>query len=202
MKRILPAVGAFLLVAGAVAGCAAPEVPDSGESAQSPAPSQTAAPTPQPTPSFPYPVYTVGQPFEFESMGLTVNSFEVTDEIVTNDGGVLTASPGEDLVLVRTLFVNLGNDGQDLSCAGINGVFIDAYDVEGRSMEPLFESSRIPGNPECNFSLLSGQKHDYNFALRMIEGSQPLAISFTETRTFDDMVFFNFTDRELTLGSD
>lgn len=134
-------------------------------------------------------------------MGLTVNSFEVTNEIPTNDGDVLTAAPGEDFVLVRTLFVNVGNDGQDLACAGISDVFIEAYDIEGRTMEPLFETNRIPGNPECNYSLLSGQQHEYNFALRMIEGSQPLALSFTETRTFDDMVFFNFTDRELTLTS-
>jgi hypothetical protein len=195
MKTRFLLFGVPLVVALALSACSvAPDARLSAEEA-TPEPSLTAI-TPTATP-FPYATHTVGETFEFEKMRLTVRSVQVADTFPDTDGGTFQASPGEDLVLLSSHFVNLDGASVDLSCSGIPSVYIEMLDVEGRTIEPLFDTYRIPGNPECNYSLLSGQESDYNTLWRMVEGSQPLALQMTDTASYDTVEFVNFTDEEL-----
>lgn len=143
---------------------------------------------------FSYPVYEIGEPFEFEDTALTVTGVEVVSEIATRDGGVLRADDGEELVLVETEYMNLGRESVDLTCSGLRDLYLQAFDTDGREMEPLFEDHQIPGNPECNDALLAGQESEWTTAFRMVEGGQPLGLSLTETNSFDNLVVVNFTD--------
>lgn len=170
------------------AGSATAESGPSVTTTAAPEATPFARPTPYSIATFDYPVYSIAETFEFASMRLTVNSFEVTDEIGTTDGSPIVADPGEDFVLFRTHYVNLGSGAVDLSCSGLPDMWLLAEDVGGREMVPEFETYRIPGNPECNHMLMSGQESDWNFAYRMIEGAKPLVLIAEETQQFEDRV--------------
>jgi hypothetical protein len=187
----------MLSLALLVSGCASTGEPRASETSDS---TETGTPpsqsTPTPTP-IPYTTHRIGETFEFEGMRLTVNSVDVGDTFPNANGGSFQADPGEDLVLLSSHFFNLDNESVDLSCSGVPSVFFEMIDVESRTIEPLFETSQVPGNPGCNDSLLSGQESDYNTLWRMVEGSQPLALQMTDTNQYQSVEFVNFTDDEL-----
>lgn len=186
---VAAAFGVALLVAGCSGTGGAPEAPvqaatgvateDAAE--PSPEPSETPAPTPEADPDLFY----LGESVTYAGITLTVNKVEVLPSIPTNDGSSLDAAAGEQLVLVSTHFVNSGADLVDLSCAGPYGAYIQGWDDQEREMANLFETHRIPGNPECNAQLLSGQEHDWNFAYRAIAGSTPLALTIADMNAMD-----------------
>lgn len=107
-------------------------------------------------------------------------------------GAPIVAGQGEQLVLVKTSFVNSGSDLVDLSCSGPYSAYIQGWDDAGREMAPVFETSRIAGNPECNSQLLQGQAHEWNLAYRAIAGSTPLGLSITDTRDYVSIVHMLF----------
>lgn len=150
----------------------------------------------------PFPIYELGERFEFEDSALTIEKVEVSDTIETNEGGPLVAEDGELLVLVSMRYENLGRSGVDLSCSGLNDLYFTAYDSEMREMAPLFETNRIPGNQECNEDLLSGQSADWNEAYRMVEDGEPMAFEIAATSDFDNIVVANLSDDELTVTFD
>lgn len=132
-----------------------------------PVPAQPAAPL-VPTPS----IVPLGTSIASKNFTITVHSAEVTDTVQTRQGAPLVAEPGTDLVLVKSTFTVTGPDAVDLSC-GSYIIFIRGYDSAGGQMAETFETSRIPGNPECNRKIVTGQTTEFNFAYRMTEGRQP-----------------------------
>lgn len=131
---------------------------------------------------------------------LTVTSVEVVPEIATNDGGVVTAADGEQLVVIRTHFTNAGPSTVDLSCSGVPNWYIQVFDTEQRELAQVFESYRIPGNPECNYQLMSGQESDWTLIFRSIAGATPRVFQITDSRTFDDWIAWALTDEPLRLA--
>lgn len=99
-------------------------------------------------------------------------------------------------------YENLGREGVDLSCSGLNDLYFTAYDSEMREMAPLFETNRIPGNQECNEDLLSGQSAGWNEAYRMVDDGEPLAFEIAATSDFDNIVVASLTDEDLTVTLD
>lgn len=145
----------------------------------------------------PFTVYEIGERFEFAESGLTVTEVTVGSLIATTDGTALEAAEGEQLILVKSRYENLGGSSVDLSCSGPLDLYIVAHDTEGREMEPVYDTHRIPGNQPCNQGLLSGQEADWNFAYRAIEGGEPMALEIVDTRNFADAVVVNLTDEPL-----
>lgn len=206
-----PTFVAGLVVLLALTGCASsPEAsgttPARESTSTTPAPSSsplstvTSTPTPTPTPTRAPGTYMLGETSEeFDGGILTVQSVEIVKEIATTDGVPITAAPGEQLVLFRTHFVNKSTGTVDLSCAGVLDWYVQVFDTEERELAAVFDTYRIPGNQECNHGLLSGQEADWIFAYRGIEGSTPLALQITDSRTFNDWIAWSLTDEPLRL---
>lgn len=69
-------------------------------------------PTEDPTPiatAPEIPRYLAGETVDFAGTTLTINEVEVAHEIPAADGQPFVAEPGEQLVLVKTSFVNSGD---------------------------------------------------------------------------------------------
>lgn len=174
---------------------------DAEAASPSPTPTPTTEPEPEPEPTLVPGTYMIGETTEdFAGGRITLNGLEVVKEIPTVDGEPLAAAEGEQLVLLRTRFVNTGSSTVDLSCAGVPNWYVQVFDTEGRELAPAFDTYRIPGNQECNHQLLSGQEADWNFAFRGIDGSTPRVLQITDSRTFDDWVAFALTDEPLRLA--
>jgi hypothetical protein len=82
-------------------------------------------------------------------------------------------------VLIKTTYSNSKTQA-DLSC-GNTDLYLQIFDVAEREMAPVFETSRIPGNPGCNDHLLQGIPHEWNFAFQSVAGAVPHNMSVTET---------------------
>lgn len=136
---------------------------------------------------------------DFVGGTLTVSAVEVVGEVATNDGGPITAAAGEQLVVIRTHFVNKGTATVDLSCSGVPDWYIQVFDTEQRELAQVFETYRIPGNPECNHQMLSGQEADWTLVFRAVEGATPRVFQITDSRTFDDWIAWALTDEPLRL---
>lgn len=148
------------------------------------------------------PVAAMGEPATIAGSTLTVTSFEIVNEVPTVSGDPLVAGSGEQLVLFHTHYVNGSTQTADLSCSGAPDWYIEVLDTEQREMAPVFETYRIPGNPECNYQLLSGQESDWTFAYRQVEGATPMALQITETQTYDGFVLIDLTGRGLTVSEE
>ena len=96
------------------------------------------------------------------------------------------------MVLVDADFVNTGSKSVDLTCSGLNDAFIEGFDIDNNQMEEVFEGYRIKGNPDCNASLLNGEKSSWKFLYEMKSGSKPGYLTVTDTRTFDHMYVVSF----------
>lgn len=163
----------------------------------------TPTPTPTPTPTRVPGTYMLGETAEeFAGGVLTLKSIEVVQEVATTDGVPITAAEGEQLVVFHTHFVNNSNGTVDLSCAGVLTWYVQVFDTEQRELAPVFETYRIPGNPECNYQLLSGQESDWNFVFRGIAGATPRVLQITDTRTYEDWIAWALTDEPLRLAED
>lgn len=190
-----------------LAGCGGASTQASTGEALSPSPTVDASPepsqppTPTPTPTKDPRLFAIGEPVEFAQMVLTLNSFEVLQQIPTTDGVPMTAAAGEQLVLFHTHFVNKSTETVDLSCSGATSAFIEVLDTAKNKMAAVFDTYRIPGNPKCNYELLPGQEHDWNFAFRGIAGSTPMALTITDTRTYKDFVAVNLTNGPLAISA-
>jgi hypothetical protein len=132
-------------------------------------------------------IYDVGQTYTVGNVTMTVNSVEVLNSVTTTSGAPLTPDAGGQLVLFKTTYSNSKNQA-DLSC-GDTGLYLQAFDVEGKEMAPVFENSRIPGNPGCNDYLLQNISHEWNFVFQSVAGAVPNALSVTETDTYADPTF-------------
>lgn len=143
---------------------------------------------------FPFPVYELGDTFEFYGAEFTFTDVTVTQQVETVDGAPIVADEGEQLVYVEGEFINRSGEPANLSCSGINNIMLTLYDVDGGEMPPLFDSYRLPGNPECSDRLLEGQGSTYNQVFRSLEGAEPFGFEILETQSFEDAVFVNFTD--------
>lgn len=203
MKTRLAAavLGVAILTAGCSSGDSSKETtalpssakPSSAEPSESPAPAPEPTENPTPTPTEPeIPRYPAGEAVDFAGITLTINSVEVAHEIPAVDGQPFVAEAGEQLVLVKTSFVNSGDGLVDLSCGGVNDAYIQGWDSEGREMAQIFETYRLEGNPECNSQLLRGQGHDWNILYRSIDGATPVGLSIVNTNGFDSAVHLLF----------
>lgn len=156
-------------------------------------PSETPMQTPEPEPSEPeddIPRFEIGETGELLGMALTIRSVEVLDTIPTIDGSPLKAGEGEQYVLIKSDFTNNSKNLVDLSCSGMPDVYIQAWDTEEREMDPVYESSRLKSNPECNESLLQGQSHAWTFVYRTVKGAVPSHMALIDTATFNDGIVF------------
>jgi hypothetical protein len=195
---------AIAMTVGALAltGCSSDEtlpetVPATSEAA--PAPTQTPTATPTPTPVDDPRVFGIGEPVTLAGSTLVVNSFEVLHEIPTVDGEPLVAAAGEQFVLFHTHYVNGSTQTADLSCSGAPDWYVQVLDTEQRELAAAFDTYRIPGNPECNHQLLSGQEADWSFAFRGTDGATPMVLQITDSRTFEDFVAVDLTGTGLTI---
>lgn len=168
-----------------------------------PSATESATPSPTPTPTRVPGTYMIGETSEeFAGGVLTLASIEVLPEVPTVDGATMAAAEGEQMVVFHTHFVNTGTSTVDLTCAGVPNWYITAYDTEQREMAWVGESYRLPGNPECNSQLLSGQEADWTFIFRGLAGSTPRVLQIEDSRTFDDWIAFALTDEPLRLAQD
>lgn len=208
-RSVTGALLAALTLTGVV-GCSGGAV-DEPEAQDSPRQTQTSEavdepsnePTPTPTPTRVPGTYMLGETSEdFAGGVITLNSIEVVTEVATTDGSPITAADGEQLVVFHTHFVNTGPNTVDLTCAGVPNWYITVWDTEQRELAPVFEGYRLPGNPECNHQMLSGQEADWTFVFRGIAGSTPRSMQIEDSRTFDDWIAFALTDEPLRLAED
>ena len=163
-------------------------------------PKSTPTPTPTPTPEDDPRLFDIGEPVTIAESTLTVTGVEVVAEVPTVDGAPITAAAGEQLVLFRMHYVNGSKQTADLSCAGAPDWYIQVFDTQQRELAQVFETYRIPGNPECNAQLLSGQEADWSLVFRSTEGATPMALQITDSRTFDDFVAIDLTGQGLTIS--
>lgn len=154
------------------------------------APETTAAketPSPTPEPSTPEPSTPgLGTPITVGPVTFAVNSFEVVQQIDVVQGEPLVPDPGGELVLFHTTYSNSQNPA-DLSCGG-NDLYIQVFDEQGREMAQIFETYRIPGNPECNHQLLQTTTAEWNWAVQGVAGATPTTMVVTETLTWSSPV--------------
>ena len=128
--------------------------------------------------------YAIGDPVTVGPVTLTINSFEVVDTVQTNDGVPLTPDAGGQLVVFHTTYVNSKNQA-DLSC-GNTDLYIQVYDEQGLEMAPVFETYRIPGNPECNAHQLQNQPREWTFVFQSVAGAKPTIVSLLETLSYTE----------------
>lgn len=211
MRRVFPALVLagvmFLAACGAsdpdVSAAESSEPPTTAKATSEPTETAPATPTPTPTPTRVPGTYMLGETSEEFAGGiLTVKSVEVVQEVATTDGVPLTAAEGEQLVVFHTHFVNNSNETVDLSCSGVLSWYIQVFDTEQRELAPVFDTYRIPGNPECNHQMLSGQESDWSFVFRGIADATPRVLQITDTRTYDDWIAWALTDEPLRLAED
>jgi hypothetical protein len=187
----------ILVTAGIMIGYAAGvgSTSNAGNSNEDPsAASQTATaiatplprqPTPTPTPTLN--PYGFGETFTTGNVTLTVNSIEAVDSISTTQGSPITPDAGGQLFLLKMAYSNSKTQA-DLSC-GNTDLYLQAFDTLEREMAPVFELSRIPGNPGCNDHLLQNTQHEWNYVFQSVAGASPLALSVTETDKYLDPVW-------------
>jgi hypothetical protein len=130
----------------------------------------------------------------YAGMTLTVHSAEVVDRIKAVSGADFVPADGEELVLIKTTFVNRSTKTVDLSCSGPGRAYIQVWDSEGREMPNVFNTYRIPGNQKCNAQLMTGQESAYNFAVRGIAGATPYGMTIIDTDTFGEGIQINFSE--------
>jgi hypothetical protein len=128
--------------------------------------------------------YAIGDPVTVGPVTLTINSFEVVDTVQTNDGVPLTPDAGGQLVVFHTTYLNSKNQA-DLSC-GSTDLYIQVYDEQGLEMAPVFETYRIPGNPECNAHQLQNQPREWTFVFQSVAGAKPTIVSLLETLSYTE----------------
>lgn len=207
-KRALLILGGvvvvLLLVAGGAIGVLAFKPGASSEAAATPspadvtqnapatdaapvAPAAPAAPTPAPTPS--PTVLPLNTKFVVAGATMTVTGSEVLHSIPTIDGSSMVAPAGQQLVLVHTIYTVSGTAAVDLSCAGGDGTYIQAYDTAGNEMAAQFKDMSIAGNPGCNEYLPHGITHTWNFAYLAAAGTTPGVLSVTDSNTYNTVVF-------------
>ncbi|MBD5787142.1 hypothetical protein IF650_13220 [Cellulosimicrobium terreum] len=157
-----------LIVGATLAGCSSPET---NETAEVPSPTTTSeAPSPTPTPakSTPKPTPTptgpetvpVGEPVEFPSASITINSAERKDIIEGEFGETIEPSDGGSLWLLSMDWTNLSNEAVEKVCWGPYTTTLRVFDTEDREMLLDDNSGFIPGN-DCSNGLMTGQSGEW-----------------------------------------
>jgi hypothetical protein len=157
--------------------------PISSSPASEPALTQTPAPEPEPE------SYGFGEAFTTGNVTLTVNAIEAVDSLATTDGPPITPDAGGQLFVLKMVYSNSKTQA-DLSC-GNTDLYLQLFDTEEREMAPVFETYRIPGNPECNDHLLQDTPREWSYIFQSVAGASPLALSVTETAQWLDPVWLD-----------
>lgn len=175
---------ATALTVGVVIGSAAFKVGSAPVSANSP----TAEPLEAPAAVVPAPAAVVTQPPVVNKIGdavvnfgvtLTVHSIGAMATVPTTSGAPITGEPGTQLYLIKTTFLNNTKVPVDLSC--MSPLWLNIYDTNGRKLAPVFETYRIAGNPECNYQLVQGLSHEWNFVYNGVAGATLDKLTFLDT---------------------
>lgn len=114
---------------------------------------------------------------------------EAVESIETTEGSPITPDSGGQLFILGMTYSNSKSQA-DLSC-GNTDLYLQAFDTLEREMAPVFELSRVPGNPGCNDHLLQDTPHEWNYIFQAISGAEPYALSVTETDKYLDPVWVN-----------
>lgn len=148
-------------------------------------PVATLAPVAAPAPSHAN-QFKIGDTIKTGAVTMTIDSVEIVQSVATTSGEPLVPDSGGQLVLFKTTYTN-DVDQADLSC-GNTDLYIQVFDTQKREMAPVFETYRIPGNPDCNHHLLQGVPAQWNFVFQSVAGAKLSTMSITETLSHLDPV--------------
>lgn len=121
--------------------------------------------------------YKLGDAFDFASAKITVTKVDTTDTVALEDGGAMTADPGEQLVIVHGHYVN--NTGQPQGYCGStlgDTMYVKVFDTNGSQTSDVTngDTYKIPGSGNaCGDELLPGQEDDFVIAGRSVKGAVP-----------------------------
>jgi hypothetical protein len=127
----------------------------------------------------PAPMNKIGDAVTNFGVTLTIHSIEPMATIPVITGAPITGEPGTQLYLVKTTFVNNTKTPVDLSCS--LQVYMRFYDTNERMLAQVFETHRLAGNPPCNYQLIQGLSHEWNFAIKGVAGATLERMTFLDT---------------------
>lgn len=185
-------LGVVLIIAAAGIGYAIGVGNASQASGPASAPEPTSRTSSAPAPPAPksepaVETFGFGETFTTGNVTLTVNSFEAVETIATTQGSPITPDADGQLFLLKMTYNNSKTQA-DLSC-GKSDLYLQAFDTLEREMAPIFELSRIPGNPGCNDHLLQDTPHEWSYIFQSVAGASLLALSVTETDAYLEPVW-------------